>query len=529
MGLKSPIITSLGTIVCLIILSACGGTEPAGSTDNSAAPGSADLAPHIPPGWTSPIMFDQDELFLKVSWTNNGTAMGENYYIALLVDGQVVEEWWKPVIAPGSVKTRKIELTEFLNPQDLISGLRRLELIVDSHGNVAESDESNNSYSTIRELVLALPDLEPLPPRDLHWDSPVVFGGAALVYGERQADADSGYFMAYSLTNSGEGPAKSWGLTSEITLGNLKVRPYHAKSTGDTKPSPGQVLVSAIPIWKITVLEGPLLIGEHRFEWTIDSGNSVTESDEDNNSLSISVEVPASRERTTTDRPDDSDFSVHLAYVLPADGDDEQWDINGTIESIVGSIQTWLRERANGLGLRFDTYSGELDITFLRLNKTKDEVAEVVVTSDAILSEMIAAGFDNPTKIYAVWYPQPGRGGTDISVCGFQTSRQGVRFAFSFFERMEDPQPNRCVNQDTTMLHEVFHALGAVSPCVRANLNPGEPGPPGHVDDDPNDLMYQGTDLRSATALDKDRDDYFGHDVAQCFDLADSKYLEQQY
>jgi len=45
--------------------------------------------------------------------------------------------------------------------------------------------------------------------------------------------------------------------------------------------------------------------------------------------------------------------------------------------------------------------------------------------------------------------------------------------------------------------------------------------------DDSNDLMYGGDDLGVMLELDKDRDDYFGHGVAGCPDLADSPFLQR--
>ena len=41
-------------------------------------------------------------------------------------------------------------------------------------------------------------------------------------------------------------------------------------------------------------------------------------------------------------------MTVHPVYAVPAAAFDEQWDINGTIESIVADLQTWLREKTDG-------------------------------------------------------------------------------------------------------------------------------------------------------------------------------------
>ena len=78
------------------------------------------------------------------------------------------------------------------------------------------------------------------------------------------------------------------------------------------------------------------------------------------------------------------------------------------------------------------------------------------------------------------------------------------------------------------MLHEIFHALDAVSPCAPNYLMQSRDLRKGHVVDDPNDLMYGGNELGVMIELDKDRDDYFGHGVAGCPDVADSPFLEPE-
>ena len=67
-------------------------------------------------------------------------------------------------------------------------------------------------------------------------------------------------------------------------------------------------------------------------------------------------------------------MTVHPVYAVPAGAFDEQWDINGTIESIVADLQTWLRERTDGRGIVWDEADGSLDITFIRLELTETTV-----------------------------------------------------------------------------------------------------------------------------------------------------------
>ena len=178
-------------------------------------------------------------------------------------------------------------------------------------------------------------------------------------------------------------------------------------------------------------------------------------------------------------------------------------------------------------GLSFDSKDGVLDITFVRLGLTWSQIAQAKITSIPLMDGLLEAGLDDPAKIYAVWFPFPGSAGDLKTICGSQTAKDGVRFSFTYFERHDDPEPNRCVNQHTIMLHEVFHALDAVSPCAPNYLRQSQGLRKGHVIDDSNDLMYGGDDLGVMLELDKDRDDYFGHGVAGCPDLADSPFLRR--
>ena len=512
---KLIFLSVIGFLLSLVSSIGCGASVPESPGPTGALP---DLRVRVPEGWDAPISFDPEGLSLRVAWTNQGQAMAENYSIALFIDGDLAHQWQKPLLAPGSIRTESVELGHIPNPMALGRGLHKLELILDPDDLVLESDESNNSFSVQRDFQFELPDLAPHIPENLMWDGPVVIGAAELVYGISSPAVDSGYYLAYSAINSGENAAKSWGGGDRFTVAGLAVQKRFVDTRGVSAPSPGEVQISVVPIWKIVMFEGPLLTGNHTVGLEIDVDDSVFESDEANNSISLEVGFPPSRNRTAVDQPDQVDVAIHLAYVLPADGDDEQWDINGTIEGIVASMQVWLGERADGHRLVLDSAKDSLDITFVRLSKTKDQIAEAAFTWVPIVEELYAAGFNDPKKIYAVWYPNLGHVQDEETVCGIQSIKEGVKFALSFFERLA-PRGNRCMGQHTLMLHEIFHALGVVSSCAPNYAR-------GHVSDDPNDLLYRGDLVGIMAELDKDRQDYFDHEIEGCPDAADSPYLQ---
>jgi hypothetical protein len=130
-----------------------------------------------------------------------------------------------------------------------------------------------------------------------------------------------------------------------------------------------------------------------------------------------------SRERVTTDRPDTTSLAkLHLMYVIPADGVDEQLDLNGVIEDSVASMNAWNAANADGHRWRIDTFNYKNtplpDITFVRGFKT---AAEYAASADgaftALTDELESRGWiDDPgQKRYLVYYAGPAE---DSGICG---------------------------------------------------------------------------------------------------------------
>lgn len=106
------------------------------------------------------------------------------------------------------------------------------------------------------------------------------------------------------------------------------------------------------------------------------------------------------------DRADDvRGPQIHVMYVIPSDGQDRQLDVDGTLPRSVASFHNWFSHSTNGLAFRFDTFQGELDITFYRLSRTDAEMiafGAFVVTQ--IEQELKAVGKIDPNKLYLVYY-----------------------------------------------------------------------------------------------------------------------------
>lgn len=241
--------------------------------------------------------------------------------------------------------------------------------------------------------------------------------------------------------------------------------------------------------------------------------------------------TPASSPRATEDCPDDSDLpQIHLLYAIPSDGPDLELDKKGLIRASVASAQGWLAKESGGPRLRFDTCRGDLDVTFVRLPRTEKEYSAFGRgTPDQVEYDLWLAGFTAPNKLYAAYYS--GR----LEKCGqgpYPPSIPGnvVVLAPKTPQCLEPfPASSPPADWEFTLIHEVFHALGAVSPKAPHHCRAEEPAKecdaPGHVKGHPYDLMAA-PDWRFPSVLDDGKDDYWGHSDITLVDVSKSKFLE---
>ena len=234
---------------------------------------------------------------------------------------------------------------------------------------------------------------------------------------------------------------------------------------------------------------------------------------------------------------------VKVMYVLPSDGPDRQLDQNRALATSVESWTRWVERASGGQRLRLDTYQGALDIAFYRLPRTDADVSSFGIAAiDEIQASISAAGYNSPSKIYAVYY-----GGNNMLHCGQSLRSGGQAIAGAFLEARPaafapclqqtvptNRTPGLTTSPDTpgywefVMAHEVFHMLGAVPSCA-PHFSSGT-----HVNDSPTDLM--GVFTRPGVApddpavrwnpsvIDFNRDDYYRHGRA-CPDVAQSAFL----
>jgi hypothetical protein len=238
--------------------------------------------------------------------------------------------------------------------------------------------------------------------------------------------------------------------------------------------------------------------------------------------LASTPALAATLPRSTVDRPDDfPGYQIHVVYALPSDGVDEQLDTKGKIATSISLAQDWLREQTGGRTLRFDTYQAALDVSFLRLAIPGAQVPYPGYgPNERLLSAVLAAGFGASNKIYAIFYGGPS--GNDRcgggSIPPADLTKLAVVWCLSDY--FDDPQYWTSY-PDFTMIHEIFHTLGAVPSCAPHydRLHPA------HFADNPHDLMYWDT-LELPITLDERHTDYYGHGRTDCLDVARSVFFD---
>ena len=208
---------------------------------------------------------------------------------------------------------------------------------------------------------------------------------------------------------------------------------------------------------------------------------------------------------------------------------DEHLDLSGKIATSVAGFQRWLGDQTGGRRLRVDNYQRELDITFFRLSRSDAAIRNYnAYVRDQIEAELKQAGFEQPNKLYVVYY-----GGTSNYSCGggaWPPDLSGNVAAMYLYGT--PPGAPACATNilgssetnpgyfEFGMLHEILHTLGFVATCAPHQTLRG------HVSDSSSDLMYAGpSPWKLPPVLDIGRDDYYGHSLARCPDFITSPYL----
>ncbi len=244
-------------------------------------------------------------------------------------------------------------------------------------------------------------------------------------------------------------------------------------------------------------------------------------------------------QRSIYDRTDDyaGKYQVHVVYAL-FDGDkDLSRDTDGSIARSVQLANDWFTQQTGGSSLRFDTYQGELDITFVQFDVTAREALEkygadydlnhveynLVIEDyymDYLIEQLTEQDFYQKGKYYIFYLEE-----NHPNYCGYSLHSN---FPGVFFLGTRDCGYGRlgvdayAWNTEFVMLHEALHGIGFAADCAPHNKKDN----PSHVYDSSIDLMFAYANAGQQVFLDVGHDDYFKHSIDGCPDLANSVFLE---
>ena len=242
--------------------------------------------------------------------------------------------------------------------------------------------------------------------------------------------------------------------------------------------------------------------------------------------------------RSFTDQPDDSTSpQVHVFYVLPKDVKSRDFDVNGTFSDLITSTNEWLFAKG-GKRLRFDTYKGKLDATFVRLNETEGQLwmeasdknkkcgLSPCPTLDTLKSLLVAKGFNAPNKIMLIYF-----GGATIPssrikwpYCVYTVNDRAVVYQVGLIDMISGrpcsgTAKTSLPESENTMglasFSEIFYLLGARGSTPSSDGN--------YSTIDPTDLM---TKSEGIVRLDPGNDNYWRHGRSNLVDLYNSAFME---
>jgi hypothetical protein len=251
------------------------------------------------------------------------------------------------------------------------------------------------------------------------------------------------------------------------------------------------------------------------------------------------------------DRPDDFPgmYQVHLLYVLPAGAKDRKRDLDGKINKSIRAGNDWFYKQSGGSKIRFDTYQGQLDITFVQMDMTSAEIYQASVAKyggaywirDILEQQLSEENIFQAGKIYLALFEIDKH----PSTCDDSAHPPDLMGRLAGFYPSAVVEAGwKCADQnagghfgagetgvDLGLIHETVHLLGFASACGK---NPASPHNTSHTGDFNYDLMWaSGPNSPSSEYWDSDHmqldpghDDYFKHNTPNCPDLANSAFLD---
>jgi subtilase family serine protease len=344
---------SAGTHTITITADPGGSIAESNEGDNSytktitvSSPSLPNLTPYQPSGWSDKIVVSRttgtttdstslttaDTLYVDWAVINNGNATASGVYVYLYVDGVYKTYWY----------TASLGVNNYMPPTDysigsLSAGIHTITITADPGGSIAESNESDNSYTkTITVTTPSLPNLTPYQPSG--WSDKIVVsrttGTTTDNTGLTTADT---LYVDWAVGNIGTAATGSGFYNTLYVDGVVKTAPYY----GASLPAGVNAATYDYPI-------GSLSAGTHTITIMVDSGFQIAESNESDNSYtkSISVATAGTSAPTITTAPQGQTVrtGANVTFTVVASGTSPinyQWRLNGqNISSATSSTFT---------------------------------------------------------------------------------------------------------------------------------------------------------------------------------------------
>lgn len=295
-------------------------------------PAQPNLTPHQPAGWSDKIVVSTvtgtttnsalitatDTVYVDWAVINNGSgATAARFYTALYVDGSLRTSWYSdpPVSAGSYVSVSDYSLGSFAQ------GPHTLMLITDSTGAIIETNEMDNTYT--RQFVVSPPPQPNLAPYQ-----PVAWSDKVIISTNAGATTDSTFpttadtlYAAWAVVNSGTATVSNSFSTTLSVDGVLR---NTWTNTPPLAPS-GFVIMT-------NYLIGSLAVGLHTVTLATDTGSTVSESNEgDNSYIKLVAILQAPPTVQTLAATSIVDVSAQLqAWIDPHSGSGYAWFEYGT-------------------------------------------------------------------------------------------------------------------------------------------------------------------------------------------------------
>ncbi len=197
-----------------------------------------------------------DEIILSITVRNQGKAIAENIFVSIFVDNEEFDYYFIPDLEPGESSTDEIELW------DLTAGRRTIRVEIDPDNEISESNKKNNIhtfYMTVAQgpqpdLVITSATIEPPNP-----------------------SATDQIILNITVKNQGAAPSEETELDVYVDGDLFDTCYIFDLDVGETQ-------TEDVNLWYLPA-------GNHAIWIAVDPDNIVKESNENNNSYNLAMNV----------------------------------------------------------------------------------------------------------------------------------------------------------------------------------------------------------------------------------------------